>query len=167
VVAAIDEDGEFDLGGAAVIKELVEGGFDGATGEENVVDKNDAGAVDVGGQDGGRKFFRDGIAADVVAVKRDVDGAGFGGEPRAELGETGGEATGERDAAVGDAEKDQAIAGAMAFGDGRGDLVNGGVNIIGADGFGRSHGLIEAARAKPVKPESGASRVIRRSYGTS
>jgi hypothetical protein len=55
----------------------------------------------------------------------------------------------------------------MAFGDGRGDLVNGGVNIIGADGFGRSHGLIEAARAKPVKPESGASRVISRSYGTS
>jgi hypothetical protein len=55
----------------------------------------------------------------------------------------------------------------MAFGDCRGDLVNGGVNIIGADGFGRSHGLIEAARAKPVKPESGASGVIRRSYGTS
>ena len=75
VVAAIDQDGEFDLGGAAVIKELVEGGFDGATGEENVVDKNDAGAVDVGRQNGGRKFFRDGIAADVVAVKRDVDGA--------------------------------------------------------------------------------------------
>ena len=70
-------------------------------------------------------------------------------------------------AAVGDAEKDQAIAGAMAFGDGRGDLVNGGVNIIGADGFGRSHGLIEAARAKPVTPDSGASRVISRSYGTS
>ena len=167
VVAAIDEDGEFDFGGAAVIEELIEGGFDRAAGEEDVVDENDPGAVDVGGQNGGREFFWDGIAADVVAVKRDVDGARFGGEPRTERGEAGGEPAGEGNATVGDAEKNQAIAGAMAFGDGRGDLVNGGVNIIGADGFGRSHGLIEAVRAKPVKPESGASRVIRRSYGTS
>jgi hypothetical protein len=74
-----------------------------------------------------------------------------------------GYAAGERNASVGDAEKNQAIAGAVALGDGRGDLMDGGVNIIGADGFGRSHRMIQAARFKPVKPESGTGGVIYRS----
>ncbi len=78
VVAAVDEDGEFDLGGAAVIEKLVEGGLDGAAGEEDVVDEDDDGAVDVGGEDGGGELFRDRVAADIVAVKGDVEGAGLG-----------------------------------------------------------------------------------------
>jgi hypothetical protein len=55
----------------------------------------------------------------------------------------------------------------VAFGDGRGDVLDGGVNIIGADGFGRGHGVIQAARSKPVKPESGAGGTRPRFYGTS
>ena len=38
---------------------------------------------------------------------------------------------------------DQAVAAAVAGDDGLGDLVDGGVNVIGADSFGRGHGGIE------------------------
>jgi hypothetical protein len=47
---------------------------------------------------------------------------------------------GEENAAVGDTEENQPRIGAMPGGDGLGDLVEGGVNVIGADSFGRSHG---------------------------
>lgn len=73
--ATVDEDGEFDLGGAAVVEEFVEGGFDGAAGKEDVVDEDHGGAVDVGRDVGGGEFLRDGMTEDVVAVEGDVDGA--------------------------------------------------------------------------------------------
>ena len=140
VVAPVDEDGEFDFRRAAVVEELVEGGLDGATGEEDVVDEDDVGAVDVGGENGGRELLRDGVAADVVAVKRNVDNAGDRLEFGADDGKTGSEALGEENAAVSDTEENQPGIGAVPGGDGLGDLVEGGVNVIGADSFGRNHG---------------------------
>ncbi len=140
VVAPVDKDGEFDLGGAAVVEEFVEGGFDGAAGEEDVVDEDDVGAVDVGGEDGGRELLGDGVAADVVAVERDVDDAGDRFELGGDHGKAGGEAPGEENAAVGDTEENKPGIGAVPGDDGLGDLVQGGVNIIGADSFGRGHG---------------------------
>ena len=78
--AAVDEDGEFDFGGTAVVEEFIEGGFDGATGKKDIVDENDGSAVDVGRDVRGGEFFRDWVAQDVVAVEGDIDGAGGGGE---------------------------------------------------------------------------------------
>ena len=107
VVATVDEDGEFDFPGAAVVEELVEGGFDGATGEEDVVDEDDIGAVDVGGEDGGRELLGDGVAADVVAVKGNVDDAGGRLKLGGYDGKAGGKAMSEENAAVGDTEENQ------------------------------------------------------------
>ncbi len=45
-MAAVDEDGELDGAGAADAAEGVEGGADGAAGEEHVVDEDDEAAVD-------------------------------------------------------------------------------------------------------------------------
>ena len=140
VVAPVDEDGEFDFRRAAVVEELVEGGLDGATGEEDVVDEDDVGAVDVGGENGGRELLGDGVAADVVAVERNVDDAGDGLEFGGDHANAGGEAMGEENATVGDTKENQPGIGAVPGDDGRGDLVEGGVNVIGADSFGRSHG---------------------------
>ena len=107
VVATVDEDGEFDFRGAAVVEELVEGGFDGATGEEDVVDEDDIGAVDVGGEDGGRELLGDGVAADVVAVKGNVDDTSGRLELGGYDGKAGGKAMSEENAAVGDTEENQ------------------------------------------------------------
>lgn len=74
--AAVDEDGELDLGGAAVVEEFVEGGFDGAAGKEDVVDEDHGGAVDVGRDVRGGELLRDGMAEDIVAVEGDIHGAG-------------------------------------------------------------------------------------------
>ena len=140
MVAAVDEDGEFDFGGAAVVEEFVESGLDGAAGEKDIVDQDDVGAVDVGREHGGRELFGDGITADVVAVKGDVDDAGKGFEPGGEGGEAGGETVGEENAAVGDAEENQTRIGAVSGDDGLGDLIDGGVNVFSAESFGRGHG---------------------------
>lgn len=140
VVATVDEDGEFDLRGAAVVEEFVECGLDGAAGEEDVVDEDDVGAVDVGREHGGRELFGDRIAADVVAMKGDVDDAGEGFELGGEGDQAGGKAAGEENPAVGDTEKNETGIGAVSGDDGLGDLVDGGVNIFGADSFGRGHG---------------------------
>ena len=86
---------------------LVEGGFDGATGEEDVVDEDDIGAVDVGGEDGGRELLGDGVAADVVAVKGNVDDAGGRLKLGGYDGKAGGKAMSEENAAVGDTEENQ------------------------------------------------------------
>mgnify|MGYP000213912938 CR=1 FL=1 len=99
--AAVNEDGQLDAGGAAVVEEFVEGGLHGAAGVEHVVHEDHGGAVDVVRDDGRREFLGDRIAADVVAVEGDVDRARAGVE--AGLFQAGGEAGGEDDAAVGDA----------------------------------------------------------------
>ena len=57
-------------------RKLVERGFHGPTGEEHVVDEDYGRAVDVGRNLRRRKFLRDGMPADVVAMKRDVERAG-------------------------------------------------------------------------------------------
>ena len=58
-----------------MVEEFVERGLHGAAGEEHVVHEDDRGAVDVGGNVGRREFLRDGVAADVVAVKGDIERA--------------------------------------------------------------------------------------------
>ena len=45
-VAAVDEDGEFDFGGSAIIGERIERGADGSACEKHIIDQDDMCAVD-------------------------------------------------------------------------------------------------------------------------
>ena len=137
--AAVNEDGEFDFGGATVVEEFVEGSFHGATGEEDVVNEDDGGTVDVSGDVRRGKFLGDGVAADVVAVEGDVDGARRGGELRVERCESRSEPLGEGDAAVGDAEEQEFFGGAVTGGNGGRELRDGSVYFLGADSLNGGH----------------------------
>jgi hypothetical protein len=137
--AAVNEDGEFDFGGATVVKEFVEGRFHGAAGEEDVVDEDDGSAVDVSGDVRRSEFLGDRVAADIVAVEGDVDGARHGGELRVERCEARSEAVGEGDAAVGDAEQEEFFGGAVTGGNGGRELRYGSVNFLGADRLNSGH----------------------------
>ena len=129
----IHEDSEFDFGGAAVVEEFVEGGFDSAAGEEDVVGEDHDLAVHVGGDVRRGKFLRDRLAADVVAMEGNIYRAGA-------RAEAGGKTAGKLDAAVGDAEEEEAAGVAVARGDGGGQARDRGFDVGGADGFWRGHG---------------------------
>ena len=73
-VAAVDHDGELDGAGPAEVVERVEGGPDGAPGEEDVVDQHDHPPGQVDG-DVGDRLGQDGAQADVVAVEGHVEAA--------------------------------------------------------------------------------------------
>lgn len=75
-VTAIDEDGELDGAGTAVVHERIESGADGAAGVQHVVDEDHATTLervagDLGLADHGLRQAR----GSVVTVQRDVDGA--------------------------------------------------------------------------------------------
>lgn len=122
-MSAIDEDREFDFPGTTVIEEFIKSGLHGAAGKEDVIDENDGGAVDIDGDLRRRKFLRDGMAADVVAVKGNVYRTGES------VGKLGGKALSEDDATIGDAEKKQFFGARMAFGNGEREPVDGGVDF--------------------------------------
>ena len=102
----VNQHGEFHRVRTAVVEKFIESGFDGAAGVHDVVDEDDGCTIHIVWDDGGRKFLGDGLPADVVAVKRNVDGAGAADE--AFGAETLGETIGEDDAAIGDAEQKEA-----------------------------------------------------------
>jgi len=69
-IAAVDEDAEFDFGGAAEVQQGVESRADGAARPEDVVDEDDLFVRDGEGDIGLVKLVQTG--ADVVAVEGDV-----------------------------------------------------------------------------------------------
>ena len=74
-VAAVDQDGQADARRPAEVADRVQRRADGPAGEQDVVDQDDLGAVDVE-RDLGPAQDRPAVAlAEVVAVERDVDGA--------------------------------------------------------------------------------------------
>ena len=137
--AAVNEDGEFDFGGATVVEEFVEGRFQGAAGEEDVVDEDDGSAVDVSGDVRRGEFLGDRVAADIVAVKGDVDGARHGGELRVERCESRSETLGEGDTAVGDAKEEEFFGGAVPGGNGGRELRDGSLYLRRADSLNGGH----------------------------
>lgn len=130
--AAVDEDGELDLGGTAMVEQLIERGFHGAARKQDVVDEQNGGAGDIDGDARGDEFLGDGIALDVVAMKRDVEGSDRGSESR-------GETAGEFDASVGDTQKNQGRGLRVTFADRLGEPLNGGVDVGGRKAFGSGH----------------------------
>ena len=107
-VAAVHEHGELDARRAAEVDELVEGGADGAAGEEHVVHEHHRAAVDREEDVGALGDRLGGQAREVVAVERDVEGAHRGLRPR-RLGDEPGEPPGERHAAAADAHEGEAL----------------------------------------------------------
>jgi hypothetical protein len=129
---AIDEDGQFDFGRPAVIEQFIERGFHRAAGEENVIDQNNRRAVNVGRDLRRGEFLGDGMAADVVAVEGDVQGAGAGadfpGEPLRQL-----------HAAVGNAEQEQLGRVRMPRRNGFGEPRNGSLDLAGSNRLSCGH----------------------------
>ena len=136
---AVGEDGEFDLGRAAVVEKFIERGLGRATGEQHVIDQDDGGAVHVGGNVRGRKFLRDGVAADVVAMEGDVEHTAAGVRARGERREASGEPTGQFDTAIGDAEEQELLSRGVAGRNGGGQAVESGMDLAGAEGLGFCH----------------------------
>ncbi len=144
--AAVNQNGEFDLGGAAMIEELIEGGFDGAAGLKDVIHEDHGGAGDINRDESGGKLLGDGLAADIVTVKRNVDNAG------ARASALGVVFTQKQlqagcnvDAAVCDAEEDEGLGGVggVAGGDGGGELVERASEVGGRNAIGSGHvGLV-------------------------
>ena len=167
--SAVDEDGEFDLGGAAVVEELVEGGLHGAAGLEDVVDQDDRCAGDVDRDDGGRELLGDRIAADVVAMEGYVDDAGARAAFfRVMLAQEQLEARDDVDAAIGDAEHDKTAGwiGRVTRGDLGGESIQGETDLGlgnegGGLGLGGHGGLRFAHRDGAGKARSGARLAIR------
>ena len=108
-VPPVDQHGEPDRRGPAEVVHRVQGGPDGAAGEEHVVDEHHDLAVDAAGRHLRVVRTAGGVPAQVVAVHRHVEGADrhLGAlDGRDALGDPAGEV----DAAGGDAEQDQASA---------------------------------------------------------
>ena len=115
-VAAVDEDREPHGAGPAELGERVEGGADRATGVEHVVDEDDDLVVDATGGDARAVRRAHRVAAQVVAVERDVELADGDRRPL-DLLDARRETARERDAARGDAEEDEPLAALVAFED--------------------------------------------------
>lgn len=107
-MAAVDEDGELDGARPADVAEGVEGGADGAAGEEHVVDEDDQTAVDAVTGDLGAAEGTGGLQPQVVPVHGDVEGTDrdLGAGDRFELL---GEPAGEEDTAGGNAEENHVV----------------------------------------------------------
>ena len=100
--------------------ERVEGGADGAAGEEHVVDEDDQAAVDAVTGDLGAGQRAGGLHAQVVAVHGDVERADRD-LAAGDLFELGGEPPGEEDAAGRNAEQHHVVGALGAFDDLVGD----------------------------------------------
>ena len=88
----------------------------------------------------GGELLGNGVAADVVAVEGDVDGAGDdGGARRAPGGQVAGEAAGELDAAIGDAEEEERAVATVASANGSGQPLDRSLHLGGTNGQGRGH----------------------------
>ncbi|GAB7189770.1 hypothetical protein NUM3379_04760 [Kineococcus sp. NUM-3379] len=110
-VAAVHEHREAHDPGAAEVGDGVEGGADGAPGVQDVVDEDDHPVVEAaGGQLGGQQRAG-GVPAQVVAVHRDVEGAG-GDLGAVGVGDAAREALGEGHPAGGDAQQHE-VRGAL------------------------------------------------------
>jgi hypothetical protein len=138
---AIDEHGQLDFSGAAMVKKLVERGFDGAAGEQHVVNQDHGRASHIDGDACGAELLGDRLALDVVAVKRNIESAGLDSEGR-------GKAVGQLDAAVGDTEEYQAVGRRMAFTNSVGQALNGGVNLGDGKAFRCGH---EGCLCRPIQ----------------
>src|SRR5699024_3515713 len=109
-VAAVDEDGEADPGGAADVGEGIESGPAGAAGAEHVVDEADCLRIDAGGGDPRGGGGTVGAAARIVTVHGDVEAAGEFARrlcPALDRGDSLGEPVGQGDSAARDAEEDE------------------------------------------------------------
>ncbi len=105
-----------------MVEELIECGLDGPAREKDVVDENNAGAVDVSGNLRGSELLGDGLPRDVVAMKRNIDGAVASAELL-------GEPAGEFDATVGNTQEKQFRWGGVAIGNGGSEPLNCCVNL--------------------------------------
>ena len=119
-MAAVDQDRELHGARPADVAERVEGGADGAAGEEHVVDEDDQPAVDAVGGDLGAGERAGRAQPQVVAVHGDVERADRD-RAAGDLLELGGEPGGEEDAAGGDAEEHHVVGALGAFDDLVGD----------------------------------------------
>lgn len=120
---AVHEDGQAHGGGAAQVGDRVEGGPDGAAGEEDVVHEHDDGAVegDLGQAGGHRGAGR--AAAEVVPVERHVHLADGGGgvEGRLDAGQQGAEPPGQGGPAARDPHQDETLGALVGLEDLVGD----------------------------------------------
>jgi hypothetical protein len=119
-VAAVDEDRELHGARTPYVVQRVEGGADGAAGEEHVVDEDDQPAVDAvtGDLGAGQRTRR--VHAQVVAVHGDVEGADRD-RAAGDLRELVGQPAGQEDTPGGNAEEHHVVGALGAFDDLVGD----------------------------------------------
>ena len=113
-VAAVDHDGQLNGAGPTEVVQRVEGGADGAAGEEDVVDQHHhlAGQVD---RDVGDRLGEDGAQPDVVAVEGHVEAADGQGVDRFDLAQDLGHFGGEGDAARLEPDEDDVVDAPVAL----------------------------------------------------
>lgn len=138
-MTTIDQDGQLDGAGSTEVGEGVEGGPDGPSREEDVVDQHHGTTVEVDG-DVSAGERRGGPGGEVVAVEADVEeadrGAGTG-----DLVEVFGEAAGEGDTAGLDPYEDDTGVIPGAFDYLVGNPTQGAVDVVGAEDAGAFHGV--------------------------
>ena len=113
-MAPVDHDGQLDGPGPAEVVQGVQGGPDGAAGEEDVVDQHHhlAGQVD---RDVGHGLGQDGPQPDVVAVEGHVEAADGQGVDPFDLAQDLGHPGGQRDAAGLEADQDDVLDAPVAL----------------------------------------------------
>jgi len=133
-VAPVDEDRHLHRAGAAELGEGVEGGADGAAGEEHVVDEDDDLPADVDGDLGGPERL-DRPEADVVAVEGDVERAHGHGHALEALDGLG-QAVGDGDAPGVEADEHDVVGAVVALDDLVGDAGVGPAQRVGVEHLG-------------------------------
>jgi hypothetical protein len=127
-MAAIDQYGELDLAGAAVVRNGIERGADGPAGEKNVIDEDDGGIIEWYIDLAALEFRVFAEMAEVIAVERDIEDAEV--DFAIILGEERAEALGDFIATTADADDGEGLAG-MASLDGLGEGFDGLGDVIG------------------------------------
>ena len=151
-VAAVDHHRQLHGAGPPPGGERLEGGADGPAGEKDVVDEDHDAPGDVEGQVGDL-LGEHGAQPDVVAVKRDVDGAEGHRHPL-DLLEHRGEPFGERHAAGLQPDDDNVFQPAVALDDLVGDAHQGPSNLVGVHdlGTGNKNAPCRARRISLCQP---------------
>ena len=132
-VTAVDEDHEADGRGTPEGEDGVQGGADGAAGEEDVIDQHHRAIVDRHGDLGlGQRAWSTLAATDVVAIQGHVERADrhLGA---LDVGDVRGKSVCERDPARLDADEDQALGAVVRLDDLVGEAPQGTRDLVGIE----------------------------------
>ena len=138
-MAAVDQHGQLDDRGPAVVPQRVQRGADGAPGVQDVVDQDHDGIIDTADRDAGLLQRARRVQPQIVPVQGDVQRSD-GRRPTGEGGQPVAEPAGQVNAPGRDAQQHDRVV-AVALQDLMGDPIDGPADVGPAENFGQNLGV--------------------------